>query len=62
MYLLIWVAAAWLVAAAVVTVAFFGARRSRLLYSWLFGDKPSAEVHRLIIPATPAERTTRMAA
>ena len=62
MYLLIWVGAAWLAAAAVVTMAFFGARRSPLLYAWLFGDKPTAEVRRLVQPTRAIEQAIRLAA
>ena len=61
MYLLFWIAAAWLATTAVVTLAFFGARRSRLLYGWLFGDRPTAEVRRLPTPGPSVERITRLA-
>lgn len=63
MSVLLWVAAAWLAATAGLTLAFFGARRSRLLYVWLFGERTTAEMHR-IVPAAPdtAKPTARLAA
>lgn len=61
MYLFMWIAAAWLVAAVIVTLVFFGAKRSQFLQAWLFGEKPSAEVRHLTIPTTSVE-TTRLAA
>jgi hypothetical protein len=62
MYILLWAAAAWLSAALIVTAVFFGAKRSRMLYHWLFGDRPGAEVHRLVTPVSRADATTRLAA
>ncbi len=58
------VAGLWLVTAFVITLAFLGAKRSPLLYRWLFGQKPSAEVHQLVIahPAAKAEVDTRLVA
>jgi hypothetical protein len=61
---MIWVGAAWLAATVGVTATFFGARRSRLLHDWLFGERPSAEMHRLVKPqaSQTTEQPRRLAA
>lgn len=59
-----WIAAAWLATAAVITLAFFGAKRSHQIYVLLFGEVPAADVLRLAVPqGCPApEQITRLAA
>ena len=63
MVFLYWVAAAWLVAAAVITLAFVCAKRSQRLYAWLYGEKPASGVVRLSAPQTQiADPGSRLAA
>lgn len=62
MSLLIWVAAAWLAAAAGVTITFFAAKRSRFVHAWLFGEKPTAEIRRLAVSANEGEVAARQLA
>jgi hypothetical protein len=51
MYVLVFVAAAWLAAAVGITTAFLGAKHSRIIYTCLFGHPPSAAVYPFAIAA-----------